>query len=59
MTYIEQYYKWLVKNPEKTNHKVLVTYKKLVDDLKKPRKVSFFNAITEENETHTYIFDRL
>lgn len=57
MTYIEEYYKWLVDNPEKANHKVLVTYKKLVDDLKKPKEVSFFNAITEENETHTYIFN--
>ena len=53
MTYIEEYYKFLKANPDKANHKVLVTYKKLVDDLKKPRKVSFFNAITEENETHT------
>ena len=41
MTYIEQYYKWLLKNPDKANHKVLVTYKKLVDDLKKPRQVFF------------------
>lgn len=57
MTYIEEYYQYLLKNPDKANHKVLVTYKKLVDDLKKPRKVSFFNAITEEKETHTYIFD--
>lgn len=57
MTYIEQYYRYLLKNPDKANHKVLVTYKKLVDDLKKPRKVSFFNAITEEQETHTFVFD--
>jgi len=57
MTYIEEYYRYLLENPDKANHKVLVTYKKLVNDLKKPRKVSFFNAITEEKETHTYIFD--
>lgn len=57
MTNIEKYYKYLLKNPDKTNHKILVTYKKLVDDIKKPRKVSFFNEITEEQETHTYIFD--
>ena len=57
MTEIEKYYKFLLKNPDKANHKVLVTYKKLVNDLKKPKKVSFFNAITEEQETHTYIFD--
>lgn len=57
MTYIEEYYNFLKKNPDKACHKVLVTYKKLVDDIKKPKQVSFFNEITEENETHTYIFD--
>ena len=57
MTYIEQYYNYLLKNPEKACHKVLAAYRKLVYDLKKPKKVSFFNEITEENETHTYIFD--
>lgn len=57
MTYIEEYYKYLLKNPNKANHKVLVLYKKLVSDLKKPRKVSFYNTITEEHETHTFVFD--
>lgn len=57
MTYIEEYHKFLVKNPDKACHKVLVTYKKLVDDIKKPKQVTFFNEITEENETHTYVFD--
>lgn len=57
MTYIEQYYNFLKDNPEKANHKVLVTYKKLVSDIKKPKKVSFFNEITEEQETHTFILD--
>lgn len=57
MTYIEEYYNYLLNNPEKANHKVLTVYKKLVDDLKTPKKVSFFNAITEEKETHTYIFN--
>lgn len=57
MTYIEQYYKWMLKNPDKANHKILVTYKKLVGDIKKPHTVSFFNKIAEENETHTYVFD--
>nr|DAS67795.1 MAG TPA: Large Terminase [Caudoviricetes sp.] len=58
MTYIEEYHKFLVKNPDKACHKVLVTYKKLVDDIKKPKQVTFFNEITEENETHTYVFDK-
>lgn len=57
MTYIEEYYQFLLDNPEKANHKVLVVYKKLVDDLKTPKKVSFYNEITEEQEEHTYIFD--
>ena len=57
MTYIEEYYNFLKKNPDKACHKVLTTYKKLVNDIKKPKKVSFFNEITEEEETHTYIFD--
>ena len=57
MTYIEEYYNFLKKNPDKACHKVLTTYKKLVNDIKKQKKVSFFNEITEEDETHTYIFD--
>ena len=58
MTYIEEYYQYLLDNPEKACKKVLATYRKLVDDLKKPRKVSFFNEITEETETHIFIFDK-
>ena len=57
MTYIEEYYKYLTKNPDKANHKILVVYKKLLEDLKKPQKVSFFNKITEEEETHIYVFN--
>ena len=55
--YIEEYYKWIQKNPEKVNEKVKKLYKKLVSEIKKPRQVTFYNKITEENETHTYIFD--
>ena len=57
MTYIEEYYQYLLDNPDKACHKVLATYKKLVNDIKKPKQVSFFNKITEENETHTYIYN--
>lgn len=57
MTYIEEYYQYLLDNPEKACHKILTVYKKLVNDIKKPKKVSFFNKITEENETHTYIYN--
>lgn len=57
MTYIEEYYQFLLKNPDRACHKVLVTYKKLVQDIYNPKQVSFFNEITEENETHTYVFN--
>lgn len=59
MTYIEEYYQFLLKNPDKACHKVLATYKKLVQDIYNPKQVSFFNEITEEQEIHTYIFDEL
>lgn len=57
MTYIEEYYQFLLKNPEKACHKVLTTYKKLVQDIYNPKQVSFFNEITEEQETHTFVFN--
>jgi len=37
---------------------VLITYKKLVQDIYNPKQVSFFNEITEEQETHTFVFDK-
>ena len=55
MTYIEEYYQYLLDNPEKACHKILTVYKKLENDIKKPKTVAFFKKITEENETHTYI----
>lgn len=58
MTYIEEYYQFLLKNPDKACYKVLTTYKKLVQDIYNPKQVSFFNEITEEQETHTFIFDK-
>ena len=57
MTYIEEYYEWILANPNKVCNKVKKQYAKLVDDLKKPKTVSFFNKLTNENEVHTYIFD--
>ena len=57
MTYIEEYYKFLVDNPDRACQKVLATYKKLVDDIKKPKEVSFFNEISEEDEVHTFVFN--
>lgn len=58
MTYIEEYYKWIIKNPAKVNNKVRDIYKKLVDDLKTSKRVSFFNAELGEEEIHDYIFDK-
>ena len=57
MTYIEEYYKWIEDNPNKVCTKVKTIYKKLVDDIKTPKKVSFTNQETGETEIHTYIFD--
>ena len=57
ITYTEEYYQFLLKNPIKASNKVLAVYKKLVQDLYNPKQVSFFNEITEEEETHTYVFD--
>ena len=57
MTYIEEYYNWIQENPNKVCKKVKRIYKKLVKDIKTPKKVSFFNKLTGENETHTYVFD--
>ena len=57
MTYIEEYYNWILENPNKVNEKIKTIYGKLVSDLKKPRTISIFNQTTEENETHTYVFD--
>ena len=55
--YIEEYYNWICKNPDKVCKKIATIYKRLVDNIKTPNKVSFFNKATGENETHTYIFD--
>lgn len=57
MTYIEEYYDFIKKNPNKVPDKVKKVYKMLVENIKKPKVVSFFNKTTGETETHTYIFD--
>lgn len=57
MTYIEEYYNWIQKNPNKVGKKVKAIYEKLVKDLHEEKKVSFFNVSTGEQETHTYRFD--
>lgn len=57
-TYVEQYYEWLLDNPKKANKKVLATYKRLVEDIKKPRTIEYSNKETGEVESKTYVFDR-
>lgn len=55
MTYIEEYYKWIEENPNKVGKKIKKVYKKLFDELKIQRKVSFF--IDGKEISHTYRFD--
>ena len=57
MTYIEEYYNEIKSGKIEVSHKVKVVYKKLVHDIRHKQQVSFFNEITEETETHTYVFD--
>lgn len=57
MTYIEEYYNKISSGEIIACKKIKAVYKKLVNDLKKPKTVSFLNKITDEIEEHTYIFD--
>lgn len=57
MNNIEEYYDWIIHNPNKASNKIKKIYKKLVDNIKKPQKVSFLNKSTGEVEEHTYVFD--
>ncbi len=57
MTYIEEYYKWIEKNPNKVCKKIKKEYEKLVKEISIEKEVSFFNKTIGETETHTYIFD--
>ena len=57
MSYIEEYYEWILNNPTKVNDKIKTIYAQLIDDIKQPKQVAFFNKATEENETHTFVFN--
>lgn len=57
MTNIEEYYNKISSGEIVACKKIKAVYKKLVNDLKKPKTVSFLNKITDEVEEHTYIFD--
>lgn len=56
MSYIEEYYKWILDNPTKVNEKIRVIYEKLCKDMKISKRVSFFNAELGETEVHNYVF---
>ena len=55
--YIEEYDKWIKEHPNRVCNKIKKEYDKLAKEVKTPKKVSFYNAITKETETHTYVFD--
>lgn len=55
MTYIEEYYNWITKNPNKVCNKIRKVYEKLVNDIKTPKQVSFL--VNGEEKSHTYSFD--
>ena len=57
LTYIEEYYQYLLKNPDKACQKILAVYKKLVHDIYNPKTITFYNEAAEDDETHIYIFD--
>lgn len=54
---IELYYQWLLDNPKKANKKIVAVYKKLVDDIHKPKVVKYVDKSTGEVEEKTYVFD--
>lgn len=56
--YIEEYVKWIKENPNKVCKKVKKVYERLANEIKTPKQVSFFNASTNETETHTYTFNQ-
>lgn len=55
--YIEEYDKWIKANPGRVCKKIQKIYDRLAKEVKTPKEVSFFNASTKEQETHTYRFD--
>ena len=57
MSYIEEYYKWILENPNKVCNKIKKQYEKLANDIHKEQKVTFLNKTTNEEETHVYVYD--
>lgn len=57
MTYIEEYNNWIKSNPNKVCNKIKKVFDKLSKEVKIQKEVSFFNALTQKQETHTYVYD--
>ncbi len=57
MSYIEEYYKWILENPNKVCNKIKKQYERLANDIHKEQKVTFLNKTTNEEETHVYVYD--
>lgn len=56
MTNIEEYYKWIIDNPGKVCNKIKTIYKRLVEDIKAEKEISFTKE--GKTETHKYHFDK-
>lgn len=56
MTSIEEYYKWIEKNPNKVCKKIKTIYKRLVSDIHEEKEVSFIKD--GKMEKHKYHFDK-
>ena len=56
MTNIEEYYKWITDNPSKVCNKIKTIYKRLVEDIKTEKEISFTKE--GKTETHKYHFDK-
>ena len=57
MSYIEEYYEWIKKNPNKVCNKIKKQYERLANDIHREQKVTFLNKTTNEEETHVYVYD--
>ena len=55
--WIIEYHNWLNENPMRVNKKVKAVYDRLVKNIETPETITFFNKLTGETETHTYIYD--
>ena len=55
--WIIEYHNWLNENPMRVNKKVKTVYDRLVKNIETPETITFYNKLTGETETHTYVYD--